>query len=263
MYKVFDYCILSRNDRGHWLASELQSKNYKVALIDLSESFGHWSKEDTEGPFGMMKSPGLTAKQWAMWAESNNATESDRGFCIWLKSGPIELKGPNYNFQAKKYKALELAEKYFLESDGSEIAKVEELNKSMIKREFRENWMVQLGHQFASSIYTPNFSSIGPKRAFPLFYNYYFRDISRRSYEESLQKLEAGGVKVYRSSNLSDLKLERKNIEGMEVSTGKFSEFVRAKNWIQLLSDYSEKIKDIIQRKAGTSEAILVSISNP
>lgn len=31
----------------------------------------------------------------------------------------------------------------------------------------------------------------------------------------------------------------------------------------ELLSDYSEKIKDIIQRKAGTSEAILVSISNP
>ncbi|MAF91220.1 MAG: hypothetical protein CL674_08095 [Bdellovibrionaceae bacterium] len=238
MYKVFDYVIISRNDKAHWLASELQAKNYKVALIDLSDSFGHWTKEDTEGPFGMMKSPGLTAKQWAMWSESNNAIESDRGFCVWLKSGPIELKGPNYGFQSKKHSALQLAESYFLESDGSEVAKVEELNKVLINREFRENWMVQLGHNFSSSIVYPNFSSIGPRRAFPLFYNYYFREVSRSSYEESLKKLESAGVKVYRSGQLIDLNLNQKNIEGMEVSTGKFSEFVRAENWINLLSTH-------------------------
>ncbi|MEC9283010.1 MAG: hypothetical protein VX642_09870 [Bdellovibrionota bacterium] len=236
MYKVFDYCILSRDDKGHWLASELRSKNYNVALIDLSESFGPWTKEDTEGPFGMMKSPGLTPKQWAMWSESNNAIESDRGFCVWLKSGPIELKGPNYSFQSKQYKALDLAESYFLESDGSEVAKVQELNKVLITKEFRENWIVQLGHNFASSIYYPNFSSIGPRRAFPLFYNYYFREVSRVSHEESLQKLETLGLRVYRSAKLSDLKLNQKNIEGMEVSTGGLSEFVRSENWINLLS---------------------------
>lgn len=237
MAQQFDYSIVAREDRGHWLAGKLRRKGYSVALIDASSSLGRWAPEDLEGPFGIMRSPNLSAKQWAKTTEGHITKNSDRGFVVWLENKALELKGLNFAYHKTIHPELALAENYFSETDGASPDKVQLYNEKLNLTDFSKNWPIQLGHAFSSNINYPNARAIHPKRPFPLFYNYFVRETSRYSNEQSLLRLEQEALCVFPNSVLKDVSVDERNkIEGFEIQSGSHSEIVRSKNWIWLLS---------------------------
>lgn len=257
MSQHFDFAIISREDRGHWLAGELQSHGHKTALLDLSAQLGRWAPEDLEGPFGIMRSPKLSAKQWGRTTEGHSIKDAESGFVLWLRNKPIELKSPNFHYQKQRHKDLALAETYFLEADGAEPSEVQLINEKLDLRSFEDNWLVQLGHNFSANVQLPNASSIRPMRPFPIFYNYFLREPSRYSKEQSLVRLEEEGVSIFTDTFLQDVSFDkRKTIDGMEVKTGNSTEFIKAKTWILLLSEeelsfLNDKLfESLFQRKA-------------
>jgi hypothetical protein len=235
MLQQYDFSIVSREDRGHWLASELRAKGFKVALIELGKKLGRWAPEDLEGPFGMMRSPRLHAKQWSMYSEGHITKETDRGFCIWLKDKALELIGPLYPYQRSLHSELEKAEDYFADADGAPPEQVQLINEKLNQKNFNETWPIHLGHNFSANVFLPNASSIRPRRPFPLFYNYSYRETSRYSNEQALLRLEEQGVEVFRDAVLRDISINNQQIEGLEVQSGSLSQFVRSNQWLWLL----------------------------
>lgn len=237
MAQQFDYTIISREDRGHWLAGKLKRKGFNVALVDTSSHLGRWAPEDLEGPFGIMKSPRLSPKQWAKTTEGHITKNSDRGFVLWLTNKALEFKGINFSYHKKIHPELALAESYFSDADGASPEEVQLINEKVNLTDFTNNWPIQLGHAFSSNQHFPNASAIHPKRPFPLFYNYFLRETSRYSNEQSLERLESEGVKVFKDAMIKDFATQStKELDGFEIQLGSATQFIQSDKWIWLLS---------------------------
>ena len=97
-----DIVIVSAFGRGHWVAAELVGHGVSVSIVDVSDQLGHWSPEDIEGPFGYFHAANFTLSQKARLDEEDYAELVDDGFVLWLKSGPIDMRGPHSTYLLKK-----------------------------------------------------------------------------------------------------------------------------------------------------------------
>src|SRR4051794_13320435 len=97
-----DVAIVSAFGRGNWLAAELADLGLKVSLVDVSEALGRWTPEDWEGPFGLLKAEFLKTSQLERLNEEDYFDSVDEGFVVWLKDGPLDLKGPLTAYQMER-----------------------------------------------------------------------------------------------------------------------------------------------------------------
>ena len=102
MKSSYDVAVVSAFGRGHWLAAELADAGRSVALIDVSAKMGRWAPEDWEGPFGFFRTEKLKASQVERLIEDDYHDTVDEGFVVWLKDGPIDIKGPLSSFWLQK-----------------------------------------------------------------------------------------------------------------------------------------------------------------
>lgn len=244
-----DVAVVSAFGRGNWLASECVSLGLKVALIDVSESLGRWTPEDWEGPFGFFHAESLKPSQIARLIEEDYHDAVDEGFTVWLKDGPLDLKGP-LSFYLLERKGLRgPVEEYLLNFDTLERERLTELREEIGELGFRRTWLAHLAHQMASNVYEENAHGIGTGRPLPLFAPYFVRRVSRRGYEKSLEWLQSKNVQVHAKAKLKDLWVEGKSCAGVEIQ-GSWSGALKADHFIwALTSEETKRFPDRISEQ--------------
>ncbi len=231
-----DLVIVSAFGRGHWICQELLRQGFRVGLVDVSGRLGRWAPEDWEGPFPCFETSHLDPSQRARLVEDEETLALDRGLCLWLKDGPLELKSPLTSFLLRQRKIPSSVEDYLLaipsESSQQKKARIQEL----MNLDFKENWLAHFAHQWSSSRYQANHLAMESGQALALFTPCFMRRASRFSFEKSLQEFKRLGGDVILGSELRDLSIQGKNIAAVEVGSDLSGGVLRADNYLWMLS---------------------------
>ena len=182
-----DVLIVDLYGRGHWLALECQKKGYDIAILDFTSLMGPWSIEDIEGPFGVFGSKRHTSSQMNRLANEGPLTLSDRGYVIWLKRGPLELKGPLGSLQSQKAQIPHVVTEYL--RDGHTSSESLDFFSQMKPLSFKEGWPAHFAHQISSSVLMENTKGIFFGRALPLMASFYYRKFYKRKDKQDLPNL--------------------------------------------------------------------------
>lgn len=202
--------ILSIHGRGHWLAVELLRKGFAVQLVDLSQTFDKLSPEDKEGPFGYFMTERLTASQLERLVADEVSEATQAGFVIWLKEGPLELKGPVTNCRLAQLKQDDKAIDYL-------VKRAWQSQQNLTQIPFDKRWIVNLAHGLASSRYLPAPQTHLWGSPLALMAGYSLRFASRLGPEKSLNWLEQSGVEVVAAAQLLDVALIGRRVQGVEL----------------------------------------------
>lgn len=219
METKYDVILVSVFGRGHWLASELVSMGMTVALIDVSSSMGRWTPEDWEGPFGFFQTEHFPQSFLTRLHEEDYFDPVDEGFVIWLKEGPVDLRGLNSQHLLELYNLDQKRQNYVTRHSSFSTKELEKEKKEIMGSPFKESWFLHLTHQLAASVYEDNWSAVQSGQPLSVFSPYSLRRISRRGYENSVEWLKAKGVRVFQEAELKDLFTESKVIRGIEIKS--------------------------------------------
>ncbi len=233
--------IVSAFGRGNWLATEIQSTlNCNVHLVDVSESLGRWAPEDWEGPFGLFQSSAISQTQNARLDEEDYADAVEEGFCVWMKSGPIDLRGGHSSYLFEKQNIGPEVQAY-LSGEGMLSEKQNfELNKKILKMPFEKKWLACLAHSIAGTRYISSVMAPTQNRPLPLFAPYSIRRVSRRGIEKSSEWLRSRDVKTYYKAKIKDISTEGSAVTGVEIES-EWSGVLRADQLIWSLSSLETK----------------------
>lgn len=225
--------IFSCFDRGQWLAAALSEKNYEVKLFDVSHFMGRWTPEDWEGPFGLFHLESLTQLQNERISEQDYFETVDEGLVLWLKDGPLELKGPLalYNMES-----LGLRDSYEKLLSYYKSGHWQDLKQYVESESFDKTWLIYFATFLAANHYQPgDFSLETYKDILTLTSPYSIRRSTRKGLEKSLQWCESKGVQCYRDVEIKDISTIRKNCDSVEV-TGPWSGVVDADYYVWMLT---------------------------
>ena len=182
-----DILIVALYGRGHWLALECQKRGYNVALLDLTSLMGQWSIEDIEGPFGVFGSKRHTPSQINRLTNEGPLNLNDRGYVVWLKTGPLELKGPLGTFQIQKAQIPDIIIEYL--RDNISATKLLDFLSQIKSLSFQQSWLAHFAHQISSSIFMENTKSLSFGGPLPLMSSFYYRKFYKRKDTQTLPNL--------------------------------------------------------------------------
>ena len=182
-----DILIVDLYGRGHWLASECQKKGYDVAVLDFTSLMGTWSIEDMEGPFGVFGSKKHAPSQINRLANEGPLTLSDRGYVIWLKTGPLEMKGPLGNLQLQKAQIPHVVTEYLRNNHPS--SKLSDFLSQIKHLSFKQSWLAHFAHQVSSSVLMENTKGTSFGSSLPLMSSFYYRKLYKRKDKQNLPNL--------------------------------------------------------------------------
>lgn len=220
MNQMKDVFIVSAFGRGHRLAEELALQGFQVELADVTDSMGRWSAEEGEGPFGYFDSQALTAAERTFLIDQHENLAMEKGFTLWLKDGPMELKSPLTSFYLKKRAIGKEVEDYLNEGRGEDSLNSQTLFKSIEKMNFEENWLALLAHQiYSTSMTSERIEALKNGSPLPLMLPCIVRRPTRQSYLDSLRNLEEKGVVVHHPAEVLDISLVGKRGEAIEVKS--------------------------------------------
>ena len=224
-----DILIVDLYGRGHWLAFECQKRGYNVAVLDLTSLMGPWSIEDIEGPFGVFGSKRHAPSQINRLANEGPLTLSDRGYVIWLKTGPLEMKGPLGSLQLQKAQIPHIVIEYLRDSHLS--SELPDFLSQIKHLPFEKSWLAHFAHQISSPVLMENNKGISFGRRLPLMSSFYYRKFYKRKDKKSLPSL------IYPSPLKKHMTLYAKKslIEYIQYQKDKQ---VKAKHVIWMLSSY-------------------------
>jgi hypothetical protein len=240
MKKIF---IVSAFGRGLWLASDLMRRGFEVSLCDVSEVLGRWAPEDMEGPFGYFSSERILPTQMERLVCDDPSEATNNGFTVWLKSGPVEFKGPLTKHRLEKLGVNSEVIRYLSEFDVMSLESSQSLKAEIQKLPFLERWPASLAHQFSSSAYLSAPSALEQGRPDPLFNSYNLRTPTRPGIEKALAWCESVGVKVLSRSRVLDMAIEKKQITGLEIQ-GAQTGFIKADQFVWTLSSTETKFQN-------------------
>jgi hypothetical protein len=145
--------IVSAFGRGNWMAAEIKSTlKVDVHLIDVTDSLGRWAPEDWEGPFGLFQTEQLTQSQQVRLDEEDYADATQDGFCIWLKSGPIDMRGSHSSYLLDNREVSQNVQEYIRLFETMPKKRKLELLKELQNAPLHKTWLAQLAHSVASSV---------------------------------------------------------------------------------------------------------------
>ena len=212
-----EVCIISCYDRGQWLAADFAEKGFNVKLVDVSSHMGRWAPEDWDGPFGLFHYESLTQLQNERISEEDYFENIDEGVTLWLKDGPVELKGPLAPYSLE---SLGVKEAYAKLLDYQKDGKLEVLKEFLETHSFSESWIIYLAFFLASNRYTVDNKKIDEKmKSISFSVPYSLRRPTRRGLDKSFQWCETKGVECYRDVKIKDVSLNGRQCEGVEIAS--------------------------------------------
>ncbi len=233
---IEDIVIVSAFGRGNWMAAAVAAQGLKVTLVDVSEALGRWAPEDWEGPLGFFMSEKLAPSQLARMNEEDDYESVDEGFTLWLKSGPLDLKGHLSNHWLKTNPALATAQSYLTEFDGFNFEDFKRWAEKIESMGFVGSWLIHLAHHLGARVFTDNAQAFKQGRPLPLFAPWALRRVTRKGAQRSLDWVESQGARVYRSAQLMDIRLEGKLFQGLEIKSPSLSGVVLADQLLWMLT---------------------------
>jgi hypothetical protein len=250
MSQKYDVVIVSAFGRGEWLASELKRKGLNAHLVDVSENLGRWSPEDAEGPFGLFQSDQLTQTQMARLDEEDASESVDEGFVLWLKSGPIDLRGTHSNYLLEKREIPQEVSEYVRNYSQLETKRKTELTKKIKAMPFYLNWFANFAHSLASPIHKDNTDYFSSGRPLAIFSPLKVRRTTRRGREKLTAWLDNAGVKTYNQAQLKDIFIDKSNVTSLEIQS-EWSGVLKTDQLIWQLSSIetarlNKKISDVL-----------------
>lgn len=205
-----DVLVVSAFGRGQWLAAELRAQKMQVLLLDVTSKLGVWPPEDGEGPFGVFKVENFEDSFLEYLNHGDPIENVENGFCVWLPSGPLELKGPltRYHWERLKMPAR------WLDS----LARGERVVARASDSEFLRMWPLALASQLASTHFVPAVEAVASGRQIPLAATFGVRFPTRKGVEQSLRWLRDRGVVASDKTDVLDLSFaSRKQVSGVEL----------------------------------------------
>ena len=224
-----DILIVDVYGRGYWLAFECQKRGYDVSVLDLTSLMGPWSIEDMEGPFGVFGSKKHTPSQINRLTNEGPLILSDRGYVIWLKTGPLELKGPLGSLQLQKSQISDIIVEYLRDHHSS--SEILEFLPRIAHLSFKESWLAHFGHQISSSILMDNAKGITFGRPLPLMSSFYHRKLYKRKDKQNLLNL----IYSFPSKKYTALHATKSLLEYVQYQKDKQ---IKARHVIWMLSSY-------------------------
>jgi hypothetical protein len=240
--------IVSCFGRGNWLATELARKGISVALLDVTDSMGNWAPEDWEGPFGYFQNEKVQVSQIERLISDESVETLQNGFCIWLKSGPLELKGPLTQYRLDKLKINPSVIEYIQNYSSLSVTKQNLEKEKVQKLSFDESWLAHLAHQWSSTTYAVNADCLQKNSPSPIFDSFYVRNSSRQSIKKSMDWVRSHSVDVFEKAEIMDLSFGgKKNVTGIEIKSDR-SGLLKFDQLVWMLS--SEETKFINEKVA-------------
>jgi hypothetical protein len=230
-----DVVIVSAFGRGNWMAAELAGKAVAVQLVDVTDHLGRWAPEDWEGPFGFFRHDDLLSSQVTRLTEEDYHDELADGFTVWVKEGPLDMRGHLANYWLDKIPGYALSKKYIQTFHTVAKADLEDVEDDLLNEGFAKNWIAQLAHQLASPVFTPNALGLQEGEPLPLFAPFAIRRVTRKGLAKSLDWCRSLGVEVLGGAKLVDVALEGRNCVGVQFG-GDVARVVQAENFVWCLS---------------------------
>ncbi len=231
----FDVVIVSSYGRGNWLAQELTALKMNVGLVDVSEAVGRQTSEDVEGPFGFFESSLISTSQKARLEHEDYADKVEDGFVVWLKSGPIDTRGPQANHLLAQHNIQGDLKDYLEQYDQKTPKQRSEILKTFRQRPFSETWFAQLAHSLGSPVALESVEALTEGRPLPIFSPYSIRRASRMGADKSLAWLEENGVRVFKKAKIADVSTRGREVLNVEVQS-EWSGVVGAERFVWALT---------------------------
>lgn len=230
---INDVAVISAFGRGDLLATELKTRGMKVALIDVTESLGERDLADVEGPFALVRPTPLLPSHLE-WLMTHSYPEIPQGSCLWLRRGPIEMRGPLAGFYAAAHPEVSLFRDYFaawLELSGRRG----DISKKIARREFKDIWMVQFAHSLACHQFLPSVEASRIGEPFPLNQTAQNPLFEADIFSHTFEVAKSTGVTAVRSEGVSDIQFVKNRMTDIEFILGR-KEVLSAKSWVWCLS---------------------------
>jgi hypothetical protein len=240
----FDVVVVSIFGRGHWIAVELARIGLNVTLLDLSENLRRWSPDDNEGPWGLFQPERYGTGLMERLNHDDELISVANGFTFWLKSGPLELKGPTTTIRLEKLG----------------FNKIEELDKKPIVSDFKRRWLWNFAFQWMSNEFYENTESEKGRYFAPIGTNFYIRKPTRQGHSKSVDWCERNNVKVIRNLQVQDLAFKSKSdLKSIEVLLEKnpTSEMISADYFVwHLTSEETELLDSKVKQKVFSNGSL-------
>jgi hypothetical protein len=231
-----DVVLVSIFGRGNWLAAELAHLGLEVALIDISDQFGHWAPEDWEGPFGLLQSEGLSQSMMTRLHEEDYFDAVDEGAVVWTRSGPLDVQGPHASYLLEKFGITVEQQNYLQRFDSIPRKDLDKIKKNFKQLRFKDNWFLQLAHSLASTTQYSNNESLDSPRPLPIFSPLSIRRVSRKGYDRALSYIEGKKVNVIKKARLRDVSVVGRKAQSVEVESAQWSGVLTADQFVWALS---------------------------
>lgn len=192
-----ELAVLSIFGRGEWLAAAAQKAGMPTTLIDISSQMGIWSPEDWQGPFGYHKFEKEIPYLSERLTNDDESVELAQGFTLFLKDGPLELRGP----VPHRLKMLGQS----LQTPSRNAA-------------FRNRWLYQFSKSFSCAYDLKHTEDSKDFESFLIQKEFYFSHPTRQGIEACHEWLRKTGVRIIAKAQLQDVILSnRKLIEGVQI----------------------------------------------
>jgi hypothetical protein len=239
--------VVSAFGRGHWIARELARAGWTVTLLETTPHMGAWDPVDWETPFGLFDTESLLATQRQQWFEEAATVEVASGFTLWLKNALFEGRGPLVDFFTKKFQISDEVRSYLFELGIQPTKRIHSSIRKLQESSFQNNWLAQLAHQLASSVYQENHRALSSGCPLPVYAPWIQRTWTAASFEASLKACERDGVRVLRAAKIGDVRVEGRDV--VELRLVDHGTAIAAKSFIwTLTSEETTRFSESLQK---------------
>jgi len=215
---IYDVVLISAFGRLDPLAIELVQRGMSVSLLDVTKGFRGLSWRDLNGPFPVVNpSPALPSHM--DWLAARSSTDLDRGFALWLRTGPLELRGPLGTFYGENNLEVSLLKDYLagvLQSGKPQSV----FNRDYRDLSFKENWLIHLSHALTQRRMSLHSRSASSGHPFPLHQSVQLLRLDDKSIHDLRSAAINAGVDHFESAELSGLHMNLKALDQVEGEKG-------------------------------------------
>jgi hypothetical protein len=214
---IYDVVLVSAFGRLDPLATELAQRGMEVGLLDLTSGFSNLEWRDINGPFPMV-TPSPALPSHLDWLVARGSSELDRGFALWMRQGPLELRGSLGPFYSEKNVEVGLLKEYLAKRlQSSSPGRV--FGKFYRDHSFQENWLIHLSHGLTQNQMTLHCQSAFGGSPFPLHQSAQLLKLNKESLEELRAAAVNAGVDHFDVKDIQDVVMQEKKLDAIQLES--------------------------------------------